>query len=222
MRKILFTLAVAVCTTLSLNAQLKEGHVKYEIEMSSDNPEMQMQLAMMQGSKFEIYFKDNLTRSEMSMGSIMKISTITNTDSENSLMLMSGMMGNIAVKIDGEDIEQAKLEQPEMEVTLTEETKEIQGYKCKKAVVTDEEGTESVFWYTEEIDINKEGQTYLNSEVPGFPMEFELNKGDLKMTMLTTEFSEKLDKKMVKELFDTTIPEGYKEMSMEELGNMGM
>ncbi len=222
MRKILFTLAAVVLSTLSLNAQLTEGHVKYDIEMSSDNPEMQMQLAMMQGSKFEIYFKDNLTRSEMSMGTIMKISTITNTEAENSLMLMSGMMGNIAVKITPEDMDSAKVEAPEMDIELVDETKEIQGYKCHKAIARDEEGSESVFWYTEEININKEGQSYLNSEVPGFPLEFEINKGDLKMTMLTTEFSKKLDKKMAKELFDTTIPEGYKEMSMEELGNMGM
>ncbi len=222
MRKLIFTLAAVALSTFGLNAQLTEGHVKYDIEMSSDNPEMQMQLAMMQGSKFELYFKDNLTRSEMSMGSLMKISTITNTEAENSLMLMSGMMGNIAVVITPEDVQSAEVEAPEMEVVFVDETKEIQGYTCRKAVVTDEDGSESIFWYTEEINLNKKGQSYLNSEVPGFPLEFEINKGDLKMTMLSTEFSKKLDKKMAKELFDTTIPEGYKEMNMDELGNMGM
>src|SRR5690606_40491910 len=111
-------------------------------------------------------FKDNLTRSEMSMGSIMKISTITNTEAENSLMLMSGMMGNIAVKITQEDVESAKVEAPEMEIVLVDETKDIQGYKCRKAIATDEDGSESIFWYTEEININKEGQSYLNSQVP--------------------------------------------------------
>ena len=222
MRKLLFTLAAVALSTLGLNAQLSEGHVKYDIEMSSDNPEMQMQLAMMQGSKFELYFKDNLTRSEMSMGSLVKISTITNTDAANSLMLITGMMGNIAVKVTPEDIETAELEAPKMEVEFVDETKVIQGYTCRKAVVTDEEGYESIFWYTEDIELNKKGQSYLNGDVPGFPLEFEINRKEVKMTIVTTEFSKKLDKKLAKELFDTTIPEGFKEISIDELSNMGM
>lgn len=222
MKKILFSMAMVVLSTLSLTAQLTQGSVKYSIEMSSTNPELEMQLAMMQGSTFELSFKDDLTRSEMNMGTIMKIVTITNAKSEGGLMLMSGMMGNTAVKIYPEDMKDSEEEAPETGVTFTDETKEIQGFKCKKAVVTDGEGTESIIWYSEEIIINKLGQTYLNKEVPGFPLEFELNQGEMKMTMTSTEFNKTLDKKAAKTMFDTTIPEGYTEMSPDELrGGMG-
>ena len=221
MKKILFSMAIVVLSTLSLTAQITEGNVKYSIDMSSTNPELQMQLAMMQGSTFELSFKDDLTRSEMNMGTMMKIVTITNEKSEGALMLMSGMMGNTAVKMGAEDLKKSTDDAPEAEVTLTDETKEIQGFKCKKAVVTNEEGTESVVWYSEEIIVNKLGQNYLNSKVPGFPLEFELNQGEMKMTMTSTEFNKKLDKKLVKTMFDTTIPEGYTEMSPEELSGMG-
>ncbi len=158
MKKILFSMAMVVLSTLSLTAQVTEGNVKYSIEMSSTNPELEMQLAMMQGSTFELSFKDDLTRSEMNMGTIMKIVTITNAKSDGALMLMSGMMGNTAVKLSAEDLKKNTEESPEADVTLTDETKEIQGFSCKKAVVTDEEGTESVVWYTEEITVNKLGQ----------------------------------------------------------------
>ena len=50
----------------------------------------------------------------------------------------------------------------------------------------------------------------------------ELNQGEMKMTMTSTEFNKKLDKKAAKTMFDTTIPEGYTEMSPDELrGGMG-
>ena len=215
-------MAMVVLSTLSLTAQVTEGSVKYSIDMSSTNPELEMQLAMMQGSTFELFFQEDVTRSEMNMGTIMKIVTITNAKSEDGVMLMSGMMGNTAVKMNPEDMNEAKEDVSETEVTFTDETKEIQGFKCKKAVVTDEEGTESIIWYSEEITVNKLGQTYLNKEVPGFPLEFELNQGEMKMTMTSTEFNKKLDKKAAKTMFDTTIPEGYTEMSPDELrGGMG-
>ena len=221
MKKILFSMAMVVLSTLSLTAQVTEGNVKYSIEMSSTNPELEMQLAMMQGSTFELSFKDDLTRSEMNMGTIMKIVTITNAKSDGALMLMSGMMGNTAVKLSAEDLKKNTEESPEADVTLTDETKEIQGFSCKKAVVTDEEGTESVVWYTEEITVNKLGQNYLNNKVPGFPLEFEMNQGEMKMSMTSTDFNKKLDKKKAKTMFDTTIPEGYTEMSPEQLSGMG-
>lgn len=222
MKKIFFSMAVVVLSTLSLTAQITEGSVKYNVEVSSTNPELEMQLAMLQGSTFELFFKENMSRSEMSMGSMMKITTITNTEAENSIMLMSGMMGNTAVKMSAEDLKKGEENVNETEVTLVDETKEIQGYNCKKAIATNEEGQESVIWYTEDLAINKLGQNYLNRQVPGFPLEFEINQGEVKMTMVSTEVNKKLDKKKVKELFDTSIPEGYTEMTPEELQGMGM
>lgn len=222
MKKIFFSMAVVVLSTLSLTAQITEGSVKYNVEVSSTNPELEMQLAMLQGSTFELFFKDKMSRSEMSMGSMMKITTITNTEAENSIMLMSGMMGNTAVKMSAEDLKKGEENVNETEVTLVDETKEIQGYNCKKAIATNEEGQESVIWYTEDLAINKLGQNYLNNQVPGFPLEFEINQGEVKMTMVSTEVNKKLDKKKVKELFDTSIPEGYTEMTPEQLQGMGM
>jgi len=221
MKKILFSMAMVVLSTLSLTAQVTKGNVKYAIDMSSTNPEMQMQLSMLQGSTLELFFQGDLTRSEMNMGSMMKIVTISNPKSEGTLMLMSGMMGNTAVRMTAEDLEKSKEETPDVEITMTDETKEIQGFNCKKAIITDEEGTESVIWYSEEITVNKLGQNYLSDEVPGFPLEFEFNQGELKMTMTSTEFNKKLDKKAAKTMFDTTIPEGYTEMSPDQLGGMG-
>jgi biopolymer transport protein ExbB len=195
--------------------------VVYKMEATSDNPDMQMAVSMMQGSTLDVYFKEKQTRAEMKMGAMMNMTTISNENNGEMLMLMSGMVGQNAIKSNLKELDSAQAEKPKTEVTLENETKVIEGYTCKKAIVTDEEGTESVFWYTEEISVAKKGQNYLNESVPGFPMQSEINNNGLKMIMTVTKVDKKLDKK-ASELFDMTIPSGYKEMTMEQLKSMGM
>lgn len=219
MKKFILTLFVAL--TFSLKAQLTEGHFTYTIEASSENPDMQMVTGMMQGSTLDIHFKDKITRSEMKMGSMMNIVTVSDENSGEILLLMSGMVGKNAILMTTEEIEALSADKPTMDVELLDETKTIEGYLCKKAVLSDENGSESIFWYTEEIEISKVGQTYLNKEVPGFPMQYDLNNNGLKMTMTVSKFEKKLDKN-ARSLFDMEIPEGYKTLTLEELGKMGM
>jgi GLPGLI family protein len=221
MKNFILTLFLALSVTYSIKAQLTEGHFTYTIEASSENPDMQMVTGMMQGSTLDIHFKDKITRSEMKMGSMMNIVTVSNENSGEILLLMSGMIGKNAILMTTEEVEALSEGKPEMNVELLDETKTIEGYLCKKAVLSDENGGESIFWYTEEIEISKVGQTYLNKEVPGFPMQYDLNNNGLKMTMTVSKFEKKLDKN-IKSLFDMNIPEGYKTLTLEELEKMGM
>jgi len=137
MKNIFIALLTFVAFTSS--AQLTEGHVAYKIDCVSDNPDMQMAVSMLQGSTMEIYFYEGLTRSEMKMGTMMNIITLTNEKTEDFLMLMSGMIGKNAILTTLDEINKEKGETPEMEITLVEETKEIMGYVCKKAVLTAED-----------------------------------------------------------------------------------
>lgn len=221
MKNFILTLFLALSVTYSLKAQVTEGHFTYTIDASSENPDMQMVTGMMQGSTLDIHFKDKITRSEMKMGSMMNIVTVSNENSGEILLLMSGMIGKNAILMTTEEVEALSEGKPEMNVELLDETKTIEGYLCKKAVLSDENGGESIFWYTEEIEISKVGQTYLNKEVPGFPMQYDLNNNGLKMTMTVSKFEKKLDKN-IKSLFDMNIPEGYKTLTLEELEKMGM
>lgn len=222
MKSLFFLSVFTLMTTLGLYAQMTEGHIAYKIDASTDNPEMQMAIGMMQGSTMDIFFKDKATRSEMKMGAMMSIITITNETSKDVLMLMSGMMGNTAVKSNLTEYEERRDEQAKFEVTLIDETKEISGYSCKKALLSNEEGLESVYWYTDQIMASKKGQSYLSEEIPGFPMQFELNNQGMKMTMTVTTVESKLDKKKASSLFEMAIPSGYTEMTLDQLKNMGM
>jgi GLPGLI family protein len=221
MKNFILTLFILASVTFSLKAQLTEGHFTYTIEASSENPDMQMVTGMMQGSTLDIHFKDKITRSEMKMGSMMNIVTVSNENSGEILLLMSGMIGKNAILMTAEEIEALSKDKPTMDVELLDETKTIEGFLCKKAVLSDENGGESIFWYTEEIEISKVGQTYMNEEVPGFPMQYDINNNGLKMTMTVSKFEKNLAKN-TKSLFEMEIPEGYKTLTLEELEKMGM
>lgn len=222
MNKILLTLSLSFLS-FAFFAQLKEGHVAYKIETSTDNPDMQMAIGMMQGSTMEVYFKDKLTRAEFKMGTMMTMTTVSNETTGDVLMLMSGMMGNNAIKSNSKETAKDTVlnKKPKVDVVLTNETKVIEGYTCKKALITDEEGTVSTFWFTEEITAAKKGQSYLSEDVPGFPMQFEMNKSGMKMTMTVTKVETKVSGNS-SDLFSFSIPAGYKEMSLDQMKQMGM
>jgi len=220
--KSIFLAIVAVTITAFSFAQVTEGNVNYTIEMSSDNPEMQAQFAMLQGSKMNMFFSKDFSRVEFSLGMMMNMITVTDNVERNSTMLMSGMLGNKAVKMSADDIEKTNQEIPKVEVTNTGETKEILGYKCQKSIITTEEGVEVNYWSTDEIIASKTNNKYMNEKINGFPLQFETSQMGMKMTFTAIEFTPNLKGQKTKELFNLSIPEGYEEMSLEELGGMGM
>ena len=224
MKKIFLTLALALLSSVGAFAQLDQGSVSYQMDFTSDDPEMEMVIGMMSGSHMDLYFKGENTRADVAMGSMMSMSTISNSKTENFLMLMDiSMMGmkNGVKSTLGEMEKMNEEEEPKTEVQLLDETKTILGYPCKKAVVTSEDGMETTFWYTEDIQVNKRGQNYLNEKVPGFPLEYEILQGGMIIKMVATSFEKKLDKKKAKTIFKMDIPEGYTEKTMEDISNMG-
>jgi hypothetical protein len=204
----------------SLIAQFAEGHITYEISIASDNPEMQMIIGMMAGSKMEVYFTKNKARSEMNMGVMMTVTSISNTETDELLMLMGGFAGQKAIKSTLSEIAQG-IDSVENTITLLNETKEIVSIVCKKALMTNSEGIETIFWYSDEIVIDKRGQTYLNPQIAGFPMEFELYNNGIKMALVATHFDQKLDKTSLDTLFVMTVPENYTLTTKEEIMDLG-
>jgi len=223
MKSIFLTFIAVALTALSFG-QVTEGNVNYAIEMKSDDPQMQAQFAMLAGSKMNMYFSPEFSRVEFNMGMIMNMITVTNNKENNAIMLMSGMMGNKAITMTSEDIEKASSpeEMPKVEITETGEKKEILGYACEKYILTMEDGIEVAYWTTNDIVASKNNNRYMYEQVQGFPLEFEANTSGIIMSFTATEFNDSLKGKKTKELFDMAIPEGYEEMSMEDLEKMGM
>lgn len=215
---------LSLVTTLLLAVGLwaQEGTIKYELTMESDDPQVQSQMAMMANSTMTMYMKDKLFRQETNMGNGLMVTTsIVNGETEKGLILMDGMMGKIASPFDTEDQkeEASDEEDADVEIEFTDETKDILGFTCKKAIIYDEEGNEMIYWYTEEISAPENEGKYMNQKIPGMPLEFSIQQPQITMVFKAVEYDDKVKK--AKELFDTNVPDGYTEKSMEEIQQMG-
>ena len=221
MKKMILSLLVLALTTITFG-QVTEGSVKFKIDMTADDPQAQAQLAMFAGSTMEMFFSPDFGRVNFSMGMLIQTATIINIKSESGITLMSGMVGNKAIPMTKEDFEKDEAETKNFELEKTKETKKILGYKCTKYIVTTEDGTVLTYWVTPDIKVNSTGNKYIVEGMEGFPLEFETGTTGFKMVCTATEFKDTLKGQDKQTLFDTSVPEGYEEMSMEELENMGL
>ena len=121
------------------------------------------------------------------------------------------MMGSkVAIKMNPKDEKKAKKEAKVLDIKYLDETKEIAGYKCKKAEITLEGEEETIIvYYTEEINTQETKAQYKG--LKGFPMSYEINTPEMKMVMTVKEV-----KKEKVSSAEFTVPAEYEEMTMEE------
>lgn len=214
----LFTLLTVFALTIGTTFA-QDLTVKYDVKLSSDNPQVQAQLGMLSGSTFTVYHKDDKSRTEMNMGGMMKTVTITDTKADKGIMLIDGMMGKLAAELDSISEKSKDVKTPE--VKLLDETKEILGYTCKKAVVTTEDGNKITYWYTEKIKpaAGSMGK-YVKSGVPGLALEYTIETEQMDMTFTATNVAQEVTGS--DDMFNMTIPDGYTKTSLDKLGKMGM
>ena len=213
--KAILSIAVMMCSFTAIS-QATKGKISYDVYMSSDDAAVAAYVDQMEGSTLELTFMDGKVRSDMFVGQMMTTTSISHKGQDTTLVLLDGMMGKIAMKVTDNDMdEEQRLAYENREIELVDETKEIMGYKCKKAILTAGDANESIVWYTEEIMPKyREGQ-YLYDEIPGTPLEMHSKWGKMDMKIVAYEFKEKLKK--TDEIFSTEVPEGFTVKTTEEM-----
>ncbi|MDF2448183.1 MAG: hypothetical protein K0R26_687 [Bacteroidota bacterium] len=222
MKKLFSTLAVVALTAFSLNAQIKEGSITYDMKMEGLPPE---QAAMMGDMELKTTFKNDKVLSEMSS---MMFSSQTCVDEKGMTMLMEQMGNKIAIKQTKEEMEKeaakSKDKPTDPKIEYLNETKTIAGYECKKAVITtvgkDKKEEKMEVWYSDKFENpNKEGKGRGQGFMKGFkglPFEFSNAQGGMKFTMIAKAVStDPIDDSKFNLSTD-----GYKMMTMDELKAM--
>lgn len=222
MNKLFSTLAVVALSALSLNAQMKEGAITYDMKMEGLPPE---QAAMMGDMELKTTFKNGKALQEMSS---MMFSNQTSVDEKGMVMLIEQMGNKIAVKQTKEEMEKEEAKQKEKpadpKIEYTSETKTIAGYECKKAIITivgkDKKEDKMEVWYSDKFENpNKEGkgrgQGFMKG-LKGLPFEFSNAQGGMKFTMIAKAVSTD----PVDDAKFNLSTDGYKMMTMDELKAM--
>ena len=192
-----------------------EGSITYKVSVSGvTDPQAQ---AMMQNMNMTIYIKNEKFASVMDMGMI-KTRTVR-LDDNKFVMLMDMMGQKMKMTMDKKQYDTKKLSPDSYTVTVTEDTKVIAGYNCKKAIIKTKDGKSFFAYFTKEIS-RGEKSTYDGpySKIDGMLMEYTMEQKGNTMTMSCTSVD---FKPVADDMF--TVPEtGYTEMTMDQLAKMGM
>lgn len=197
---------------------ITEGHIVYDITASG------AAASMMTGSKMELFFTPDHAKMVMNMMSgMVKMDILVDNKKKEGLMLMDMMGQRKAAKMDKEDLEakeQERVNQKPSKAEYKKNYKTIAGYKCQEVHVT-MDGLEepAIVYVTDKLKPANVDQVNMQfNNLKGFPLSWTIDQQGMKITMEASSVSlDKIDKK----IFDMKIPEGYEEMSIEEMQQMG-
>ena len=207
--KKLTLLTVILVLNLTCLAQNTEGYLQYNIDVKAADTtlESKQKVGMLQDSRMEIYFAEGLSRVDFKMGKVYNFQAIVDNPNNKSLSLIDGPTGKFAIPATADEMnKKPAMKDTSYSVDFTDETKDILGYNCSKAIVKTTEN-EIVYWYTEELEIDLSGQQIENDYVPGLPLEFSTVSNGIFMHYRASNIVLELGDK--KTIFFTEIPVGY-------------
>ena len=190
-----------------------DGVITYKISYP-DSKFTEAQLSMAP-KVMTVSVKGSKARTEMNVGGGLVVE-ILDYVAKTKVTLINMMGQKFAIKTTSEEIEKENAGQPKGAVTITNETKNIAGYNCKKAIVTtNDDGVKSTFevWFTDEIggkDANFDNPLY--KDINGVMLEFILKTPQASMKLSATSIEKKaLSAK------DFEIPSDYTLTTQDEL-----
>lgn len=218
--KILTLSTLLFVLTASAHAQKDNARVQYVLNFEGND-----QAAMFNGTTLDIYFaKDNSKMVLNAMSGMVKMDMRMDVKKKEGIVLLD-MMGQQKYKtLNSDDVNsEANSEAKMPTIKYVKKYKDIAGYKCQKALVTVEGQDEPmVMYFTDKIEMPKGFEQYtekLNmAGLKGFPMEMQVNTPEMKINIVaqTVDMS-----KQSKKIFEVKAPEGYTEMTEEDLKGMG-
>ena len=238
MKKI-FPVLLMLVISMSAFAQgtMTEGYIKMEVtDVSSNNEEATAGLEMLKGSETNYYFnKDQSLVKTSVMGGMVENSSLMDHKTKKTKMFFNMMGQKSLVETSEDEMKALQGGQDEAMKTMKvdydkSDTKDILGYKCYKATISNPEmgsseelpaGFSFVCYISEDIKADASMIKGLDGfNLDGFPLEFIIDMGMMKMVYTTTEIEKEVDASVFS--VDET---GYTKMTFEEfqknMGQMG-
>ncbi len=213
---ILTTTLFTACDSLKSGAgKISEGKISYKIDLSSSEMGM-LEKQLLQMAKLNISFKDAMMKTEFDMG-MMGTTVVVDGNTKSGLMLFNAMGNKTAAKMTTADLSQKEKAKGTYTVEYSDETKEIAGYKCKKAMLKMENGANLTLFYSEDIQPAKMNTDFTYSEIKGFPLEMQMDMNGMKFNMVASSVE---GAALSADNFSMAIPEGYTETTMAQFSGM--
>jgi GLPGLI family protein len=182
-----------------------EGVIVYDMSYPKPHPDRSTQAMM--PSEMEFQFKDDKYINDLSiMGGVISIKYVVDNQKKELVEYAKILSNKFAAKINQSTLPTLLKDVPVHTVKLVEgETKEIAGYKCKKAVVTVAAKDPYTFdvYYTTDIALTDPNWCTPFKDIPGTLMEYQIEKFNVVM-----KFTAKEVKNLAQDVKEFSIPEG--------------
>ena len=196
------------CLTLTANAQkaYTEGIATYDLTTS---------IGAMQA---KVLFRPDSNAFITQQGPA-NIKAVSNTKGTYAVVLVDVPIASIkkAAILTPDEIEQGEAKAPKFTFTTTAETKQINGYNCKKVIAKDAaSGSSTEIWVTTDITAPKNTLTKYFEAAGGFPVQFSTSQqGQTVGVTLKSITQEKLP------AGSFGIPAGYDRITLDDLSKLG-
>ncbi|MDB5222011.1 MAG: hypothetical protein JWN83_678 [Chitinophagaceae bacterium] len=174
-----FSIALFLSTfTVSAQKIISEGTLLYNISIQTGSNEPKM-ADMLDGATTTIYIKGSQSRSELVSGLGSEV-TIYDSKKGSGVILKdySGQKLMITLTKDDWDKKNSKYEGITFETT--NETLNIAGYNCKRAIAKLRDGSSFVVYYTPEVEVADKNYDSQFKNLPGLALQYEWQSGKMR------------------------------------------
>ena len=174
---------------LSAFAQKKfaEGTISYDIVINTGTARPQA-ADFLDGATSTVYLKGNKSRTEM-ISSLGTQATVIDGVSNSITILKEYGDQKYLIQLNPAEWKDANKKYEGVDFVISNETKNIIGYNCKKAVGKLSDGNTFTVWFTPDlVPENNEYQT-ANKNLPGLAMQYETAMGNLNVVYTVSKIS---------------------------------
>jgi GLPGLI family protein len=188
MKTYLMSILVLLSTTKLLAQKvITDATIVYDITVVTGNKTVEIGDAF-DGATTTVYMKGMQSRSEMSSSLLAKTTIFDGRGNTATVLTESGgekYMTNYTA--DSWKTMNAKFDSSTY--TVTDETKTILGYACKKAIVKLKSGAEFVVYFTTELEAASKEYNPMFRGLGGFPLQYESQLGKKKVTFTASKIN---------------------------------
>ena len=199
-----------LCNNVKAQKQLSEGTLQYDISIVSSGNEAPLTNSL-NGATLIIYVKPPFSRTEMK-SSLGTETTVYDNRSGTGFILKEYSGQKLMISMNAANWAEKNRLYENLNFNISEETITINNYKCKKAVATLPDGKIFTVYYNPDIIISNKKFNNAFAQLPGLPVQYELQSGNLNFKYLLSKISYDI---IVQSKFEAP-KSGYRVMTYDE------
>ena len=157
---------------------ISEGTLIYNISIQTGSSEPKM-ADMLDGATTAIYIKGNQSRSELVSGLGSEV-TIYDSKKGTGVILKDYSGQKLMITLTKDDWNKKNSKYEGITFATTNETLNIAGYNCKKAIAKLKDGSSFVVYYTPEVEVADKDYDYQFKNLPGLALQYEWQSGEMR------------------------------------------